>query len=81
MSVRFETAKRLLPDFSGQCHKDKTIREAAQNLGVTRQVLMDRASMLSDSEAKAARCQDCQKCPVMAFRFPKRAEVQALDAA
>lgn len=81
MSVRSETARRLLPDFAGQCHKDKTVREAANNLGVTRQVLMDRAAMLSDSETKAARCHDCQKCPVMAFLFPKRAGVQALDAA
>lgn len=79
MGVRFETARRLLPDFTGQCHKDKTIREAANNLGVTRQVLMDRAMMLSDAEAKAARCNECQKCPVMAFRFPKWTE--ALDAA
>jgi hypothetical protein len=48
------------------------LAQKARNLGVTRQVLMDRAATLSDAEAELAGCLDCRLCPVIAARFPAR---------
>jgi hypothetical protein len=41
----------------------------AADLGVTQQVLMDRAATLTDEQAEAAGCWACRKCPVIAARF------------
>jgi len=72
MSVRYEAAKRLLPDeVLGSCTGggDVSLAAAARRLGVTRQVLMDRAATLTDAQAEAAGCLDCRLCPVIAARF------------
>jgi hypothetical protein len=76
MAVRYETAKRLIPDGTVPC-VGKTLAQKARNLGVTRQVLMDRAATLSDAEAELAGCLDCRLCPVIAARFPARVSVDA----
>jgi hypothetical protein len=55
----------------------KTLAQKARNLGVTRQVLMDRAATLSDAEAELVGCLDCRLCPVIAARFPARVSVDA----
>jgi hypothetical protein len=75
-AVRYETAKRLIPDGTVPC-VGKTLAQKARNLGVTRQVLMDRAATLSDAEAELAGCLDCRLCPVIAARFPARVSVDA----
>jgi len=69
MSVRYETARRLLPldRIAGVC-KSGTLSETARKLGVTKRVLMDRAATLSDSQASDAGCWDCQKCPAIQMR-------------
>ena len=67
MAVRFETARRLLPDMGG-CNRS-SLAAAARGLGVTRQVLMDRAATLTDAQASEAGCLDCRLCPVIAARF------------
>lgn len=68
MSVRYETARRLLPEYGiGRC-AGASLGDVAAGLGVTRQVLMDRASTLTDSQASAAGCWDCQLCPAIAMR-------------
>lgn len=69
MMVRYEAARRLLPDMSQGC-SGGSIKEAAVSLGVTRQVLMDRAATLTDPQAHEAGCSDCRLCPAMQFRFP-----------
>jgi hypothetical protein len=75
-AVRYEAAKRLIPDGTVPC-VGKTLAQKARNLGVTRQVLMDRAATLSDAEAELAGCLDCRLCPVIAARFPARVSVDA----
>lgn len=74
MLVRYETARRLLPldRIVGVCKDDKTLGVLAAELGVTKQVLMDRAALLTDDEAKDAGCFSCRKCPTMAARFGAR---------
>lgn len=69
MSVRYETARRLLPldRIAGVC-KAGTLSETAKKLGVTKRVLMDRAATLSDAQASEAGCWDCQKCPAIQMR-------------
>ena len=69
MAVRFETSRRLLPAINGRCAAEPTLASAAKAMAVTRQVLMDRASTLSDTESALAGCAACQKCPAMAARF------------
>jgi hypothetical protein len=71
MSVRYETAKRLLPLDSviGVCKEGRTLKQIARDLGVTRGVLMDRAATLTDEQAAMVGCMMCRKCPVMAARF------------
>lgn len=70
MLVRYEVARRLLPldRIVGVC-KDKPLKVLADELGVTQQVLMDRAVTLTDAQAKAAGCWACRKCPAIAARF------------
>jgi hypothetical protein len=71
MAVRYETAKRLLPlgAIIGACKDGLTLKQIARSLGVTRQVLMDRAATLTDEQARMAGCAMCLKCPVIAARF------------
>jgi len=69
MSVRYTVAKRLLPDHRVPC-VGSTIAAAARNLGVTRQVLMDRAATLTDVQAEEAGCLSCRLCPVIQARYP-----------
>jgi len=70
MAVRYETAKRLLPDHGDRCNPDlKSLAAVAKDLGVTRQVLMDRAATLTDNQALAAGCLACHKCPAIAARY------------
>lgn len=66
-AVRYETAKRLLPEMTG-CQGD-TLAAAARNKQVTRQVLMDRAATLTDEQARVAGCLECQLCPVIQARY------------
>lgn len=70
MAVRYEVARRLLPldRIAGVC-KDKSLKVLAVELGVTQQVLMDRAATLTDAQAQAAGCWSCLKCPAIAARF------------
>jgi len=79
MSVRFEVAKKLLPldAIVGVCKKGKSLKMIARDLGVTRQVLMDRAATLTDAQAELAGCLDCRLCPVIAARYPSRVLVAA----
>lgn len=68
MAVRYETARRLLPDYrAGEC-RGTTISEVAANLFVTRQVLMDRAASASDALASLGGCFECQLCPSIKIR-------------
>jgi hypothetical protein len=67
MSVRYTVAKQLLPELRG-C-QGSTLAAAARNLGVTRQVLMDRSATLTDQQAEAAGCLSCLLCPVIQARF------------
>lgn len=69
MAVRYETSKRLIPDHTVPC-VGSTIAAAARNLGVTRQVLMDRAATLTDKQAEEAGCLSCRLCPVIQARYP-----------
>ncbi|MFJ4288021.1 hypothetical protein ACIPY0_20460 [Paenarthrobacter nicotinovorans] len=71
MSVRYETAKRLLPldKIAGVCKQGRSLAAVARELGVTRQVLMDRAVTLTDDQALAAGCLDCRMCPVIQARY------------
>ena len=72
MSVRYEAARRLLPIAGlGSC-EGSTLAQVARNLGVTRQVLMDRAATLTDAQAEAAGCLDCRLCPIIEARYPAR---------
>jgi hypothetical protein len=69
MAVRYEVARRLLPldRIAGVC-KNKPLKAMADELGVTQQVLIDRAATLTDSQAQAAGCWSCLKCPAIAAR-------------
>jgi hypothetical protein len=71
MSVRLETARRLLPlENLGSCNSElKSLAAVAKDLGVTRRVLMDRAATLTDNQALAAGCLSCFKCPTIAARY------------
>lgn len=71
MAVRYETAKRLLPldKVIGVCKNGKSLAGVARELGVTKQVLMDRAVTLTDEQARVAGCLDCRLCPVIQARF------------
>jgi hypothetical protein len=73
MAVRYETAKRMLPDLAEGCGSGKTLAAAARDLEVTRQVLMDRAATFNDAEAISAGCLSCLKCPAIAARFASQA--------
>lgn len=69
MSVRYETARRLLPlDRIVNVCKSGTLSETAKKLGVTKRVLMDRAATLTDKQASDAGCWECQKCPAIQVR-------------
>lgn len=72
--VRYETAIRLIPDPSVPC-VGATLAARARNLGVTRQVLMDRAATLNDAEAVAGGCVECLMCPSMEARYGRRSAV------
>jgi hypothetical protein len=69
MSVRYETARRLLPldRLVGVC-KSGPLSQTAKLLGVTKRVLMDRAATLTDSQASEAGCWECQACPAIRMR-------------
>lgn len=73
MAVRYETARRLLPSdrLTGSCKEAANLRDAANNLSVTSQVLIDRGACLTDQEAATAGCKECRKCPAMQFRFAR----------
>jgi len=73
-AVRYETAKRLLPEMTG-CKGD-TLAAAARNKQVTRQVLMDRAATLTDEQARIAGCMECQLCPVIQARYSQHPSAQ-----
>jgi hypothetical protein len=81
LEVRYEVARRLLPldRIVGVC-KGQTLKAMAAQLGVTQQVLMDRAATLSDAQAEAAGCWACRKCPVIAARYAGHPSVIALAA-
>jgi hypothetical protein len=69
MSVRYETAQRLLPlERIGSCNKTGKLSEIARELGVTKRVLMDRAATLTDADASAAGCWECLQCPAIQMR-------------
>lgn len=69
MQVRYETARRLLPsELAGQC-SGSTVREVADNFGVTPRVLADRMASATNDEVERAGCQSCQLCPAAKFRF------------
>jgi len=76
MSVRYETARRLLPaERAGEC-KGSKLSEVAKGLGVTKRVLMDRAAIATDAEATAAGCWDCQLCPAIQMRARRMVAAQ-----
>jgi hypothetical protein len=79
MEVRFEAAKRCLPldVMIGSCRGDSDL--SAKSLGVTKRILTDRASTLTDDEARLVGCMDCRSCPAMKVRFAK-ADAFALGA-
>ena len=76
MSVRYETARRLLPaERIGTC-KGSKLSEVAKGHGVTKRVLMDRAAITTDAEATAAGCWECQLCPAIAMRARRMVAAQ-----
>ena len=76
LSVRYETARRLLPESNlaedGPRCEGSTLAQVARGLGVTRQVLMDRAATLTDAQAEAVGCLTCLLCPIVEARYPAR---------
>jgi hypothetical protein len=74
MMVRYEVARRLLPldRIAGVCKEGKTLTDLAEELGVTKQVLIDRATMLTDEQATQTGCWECLKCPAIAVRAQAR---------
>jgi len=81
MQVRYITARRLLPDSNlaedGPRCEGSTLAQVARGLGVTRQVLMDRAATLTDAQAEAVGCLTCRLCPIVEARYPVRQLVDA----
>ena len=72
LAVRYEAARRLLPDTGiGTCN-GSTLAQVARGLGVTRQVLMDRAATLTDEETVRAGCLSCRLCPIIDARYPAK---------
>jgi hypothetical protein len=70
MSVRYTVAKRLLPDDGKPCNPGlRSLAAVARDLGVTRQVLMDRAVTATDEQVRANGCLSCFKCPAIAARY------------
>lgn len=71
MAVRYETARRLLPveAIAGRCRESTTLRQIADDLGVTPRIVMDRAVTLTRDEAAVAGCADCLLCPAMKARY------------
>ena len=78
MSVRYTVAQQLLPDIQG-C-SGTTLAAAARNLGVTRQVLMDRAATFTDAQAEDAGCMDCLLCPVIQARYARHPSTHRIAA-
>ena len=73
LAVRFETALRLLPPGTpALCKGSRSLGSAARALGVTKQVLMDRAAVATAEEVEVAGCVECRLCPVIAARFAPR---------
>ena len=76
LSVRYETARRLLPESNlaedGPRCQGSTLAQVARGLGVTRQVLMDRAATLTDAQAEAVGCLTCRLCPIVEARHPAK---------
>lgn len=68
--VRLETALRCLPmeALMGEC-RGHTVDGAARKLGVTPDVLEDRAATLTEAEAGLLGCASCRACAVMRYRF------------
>ena len=70
MEVRYATALKLLPPGTpALCKGAKSLAAAARALGVTRQVLMDRAALATHEEVVEAGCASCRLCPVIAARY------------
>jgi hypothetical protein len=70
MAVRYQTALRLLPPGTpARCKGAGSLAAAARALGVTRQVLMDRAAVATHEEVVEAGCAECLLCPVIQARF------------
>lgn len=76
MRVRFAVARTLLPDDNlredGPRCQGTTLAQVARGLGVTRQVLMDRAATLTDAQAEMVGCLTCRLCPIIEARYPAR---------
>lgn len=76
MSVRYAVSRILLPeenlDDGGPRCQGSTLAQVARNLGVTRQVLMDRAVTLTDAQAEQVGCLTCRLCPIVEARYPAR---------
>lgn len=70
MEVRLETAVRCLPvdALAGRCH-GRAPEVLARELGVTPDVIEDRAATLTEAEADLLGCASCQACAVMRYRF------------
>jgi ribosomal protein L37AE/L43A len=64
----------------GVCKGSKSVKALAAELGVTQQVLMDRAATLTDAQAEAAGCWACRKCPVIAARYANHPSAMSLAA-
>jgi hypothetical protein len=73
MEVRLETAVRCLPvdALAGTCHGRAPVA-LARELGVTPDVLEDRAATLTEAEAGLLGCASCRVCSVMKYRFAPR---------
>lgn len=71
MGVRYEAARRLLPlaALVRRCRVGGDLADIAKGLGVTRQVLMDRAVTLTGEQSAEAGCMSCLKCPAQQARM------------
>ena len=67
--VRYETARRLLPDLDTVPCEGDDLTEVAAAWGVTRRVLMDRAVTLTREQSITAGCFSCLKCPSQRARM------------
>jgi len=78
-------ARELLPDQNleegGPRCQGSTLAQVAKGLGVTRQVLMDRAATLTDAQAELAGCLECRLCPVIAARYSEHPVAQRFKVA